>query len=104
MHDGLGQFSANIPASWWQTVIPDEEGLKESEYFRITVECRREADGEAVPVRFRLGERTVAVADISDRWLARDHRYFKIGTESGATYILRHDVERDTWEIVLFRA
>jgi hypothetical protein len=78
--------------------------LDDGRYFQVAVECRREADGEAVPVQFKLGGRTVFVTDISDRWLARDHRYFKISTESGTTYILRHDVERDIWEIVLFRA
>jgi hypothetical protein len=85
-------------------VNPREDESKDGEYFRVTVECRREADGEAVPVRFTLGERSVSVTDIADRWLARDHRYFKIRTESGSTYILRHDVERDIWEIVLFQA
>jgi hypothetical protein len=74
------------------------------EYFRVTVEYRREADGEEVPVAFRLGGRTVAVADIADRWFARDHRYFKLRTEAGSTYILRHDVARDIWEIVVFHA
>ncbi len=34
-----------------------------------------------------------------DRWLSPEHRYFKcLGADSG-TCILRHDVQRDRWEI-----
>lgn len=38
-----------------------------------------------------------------DRWLAPDHRYFKV-RGGDATYILRHDVTADAWELVLFTA
>jgi hypothetical protein len=81
-----------------------EEDLREAGYFRVTVDCGREANGEEVPVRFKLGEKEALIAEVSDRWLAKDHRYFKITTESGASYILRHDIARDIWEIVAFRA
>lgn len=36
------------------------------------------------------------------RWLAPDHRYFKLRVQDGATYILRHDVISAAWELVLF--
>ena len=39
-----------------------------------------------------------------DRWLAPDHRYFKILGDDGATYIIRHDSVSGLWELVLYRA
>ncbi len=36
---------------------------------------------------------------VLDRWLAPDHRYFKVRGDDGGVYILRHDAERDVWEL-----
>ena len=36
------------------------------------------------------------------RWLAPEHRYFKVRGEDGATYILRHDVPSGAWDMVSF--
>lgn len=85
--------------------MPQDERIPAgSRYFQVTVECRRDPVGEAVPAQFKLGEGLVEVAEILDRWLAHDHRYFKIGAKSGATYILRHDIASDLWEVVVFHA
>jgi hypothetical protein len=85
-------------------VISGRQAAQEGRSFSVAVDCERTPEGEEVPVRFRLGRRTVAVKEVSDRWLARDHRYFKITADTGTTYILRHDVVTDVWEIVMFRA
>jgi hypothetical protein len=42
------------------------------------------------------------VADVLDRWLAPDHRYFKVRGTDGAIYILRHDANSGDWELTLF--
>jgi hypothetical protein len=44
------------------------------------------------------------VAEELDRWLDPEHRYFKVRGDDGDTYILRHDVPRDGWELTLFNA
>ena len=54
------------------------------------------------PRRFWLGERSVAVAEILDRWLSPDHRYFKVRGDDGGSYILRYDTLADRWELTLF--
>lgn len=56
-----------------------------------------------VPLRFRLGRRSVEVVDILDRWPGANHTYVKLRGEDGATYILRHDQERGSWQLVLFQ-
>ncbi|UCH53263.1 MAG: hypothetical protein JSW09_00100 [Pseudomonadota bacterium] len=70
--------------------------------FEIKVECYAGYRGEQEPRRFWFGERAVAVSEILDRWLAPEHRYFKVRGDDGATYILRHDTGHDRWELTLF--
>ncbi|MEE8532035.1 MAG: hypothetical protein V3S95_00645 [Alphaproteobacteria bacterium] len=68
----------------------------------VRVECYAGYRGEETPRRFFLGERAVDVVEVIDRWLAPDHRYFKVVGDDRATYILRHDVVTARWELTLF--
>lgn len=69
---------------------------------RVRVECYAGYRGEETPRRFFLGARAVAVREVVDRWLAPDHRYFKVTGDDRSTYILRHDLESGAWELTLF--
>jgi hypothetical protein len=74
---------------------------------RVQVECYAGYRGEETPRRFRVGSdqnRQVEVAEVLDRWLAPDHRYFKVLGDDGALYILRHDVTTWEWELTLFQS
>ena len=68
----------------------------------IRVDCYAGYRGEETPRRFFIGERRVEAARVIDRWLARDHRYFKVEGDDGAVYILRHDVPSGHWELTMF--
>jgi hypothetical protein len=68
----------------------------------IVVECYAGHRGEETPRRFTLGSRAIEVTEVQDRWLAPDHRYFKVLGDDGATYILRH-AEPGDWELVLYQ-
>ena len=68
----------------------------------LRVDCYSGHRGEETPRRFTLGERRVEVADVIDRWLGPDHRYFKVKGDDGAEYILRHDHETQRWELILY--
>jgi len=70
----------------------------------IDVECYAGHRGEETPRAFRLGDRRIEVARVLDRWLAPDHRYFKVACESGDIFIIRYDVNDDRWELIMFRA
>jgi hypothetical protein len=70
--------------------------------FQIRVVCYCGYRGEETPRHFYLGERRVEVAEVVDRWLAPDHRYFKIRCPDGEVYILRHDSLTDSWEMVMY--
>lgn len=68
----------------------------------VLVECYAGHRGEEEPRRFYFGNRPVDVLEILDRWLAPDHRYFKVRGDDDGIYILRHDVVNDRWELTLF--
>ena len=70
---------------------------------KIKVECYAGHRGEESPRSFRIGDRRIEVAEVSDRWISPDHRYFKVIGDDGATYILRHETETWTWELTYFQ-
>ena len=70
-------------------------------WHELSVECYAGYRGEEAPVRFRLADRLIEIDEVLDRWLAPDHRYFKVRTAEG-TYILRHDTTSGEWELVSF--
>jgi len=48
-------------------------------------------------------EPEIEIAEVVDRWLAPDHRYFKVRDVDGDFYILRNDVASERWELTFFR-
>ena len=71
---------------------------------RIEVDSMSGVAGAPEPRSFLLGSRRIGVLEILDRWLSPAHAYFKVRTDDGALYILRHDVPTRQWEMTLFRA
>jgi len=57
----------------------------------IRVECYAGYRNEEEPRAFWLGERRLEVAELVDRWLSPEQRYFKVRASDGDFYILRHD-------------
>ena len=66
---------------------------------KIQVECYAGYRGDEEPRAFTLGETRLAIAAILDRWLAPEHRYFKVKAEDGRTLVLRHDTASGEWEL-----
>jgi hypothetical protein len=69
---------------------------------RIEVESDVDAGGEATPRRLRLGARAIDVVEVLDRWFGTGYAYVKLTAADGATYILRHDLPADSWELIMF--
>ncbi len=69
---------------------------------QIRVECYSGHRGEETPLRFWLQSRCVTVRKVMDRWLAPDHRYFKVLGSDGDIYILRHDPHGHRWDLTFF--
>jgi len=69
----------------------------------ITVDCYAGYRGEETPRTVRIGDNSVEVKDILDRWLSPDHRYFKFLGDDNAIYIVRHDHISQKWELIFFK-
>lgn len=71
---------------------------------RLTVHVAPALDalaGDDAPRCFFIGARRVEAEDVVDRWLAADHRYYKLLASDG-TYILRHDLPSGRWELTVY--
>lgn len=44
----------------------------------------------------------MTVVEVLDRWLAPEHRDFKLRGDDGGVYLLRHDVVREDWALTLY--
>jgi len=71
---------------------------------RIQVECYSGHRGMETPRCIRMATYKVNVKTVLDRWLAPDHRYFKVIGDDEATYIIRYDTARWEWELVFYQA
>ena len=69
------------------------------DYNRAYVECYAGYRGEEEPRRFTWCGDEIEVAEILDRWLDPDHRYFKVRGTRKNIYMLRHDTKTGVWEI-----
>lgn len=70
--------------------------------FPLKVDCEPAPGGEPVPRLLHVGAASVTVKSVVDRWSGRDHRYFKLLGEDGATYIVRHDLPTGLWELAFY--
>lgn len=56
------------------------------------------------PVRLKIGEQTLEIAEVEDRWYSPGETYFRIRVEGGDRYVLRHIEAQDTWTLEAYRA
>lgn len=52
------------------------------------------------PTSFVISERTLKVKECLDRWYGEGHAYFKLSADDGYSYIIRHDIFNEEWELV----
>lgn len=70
----------------------------------LHVESRPGPYGDMEPVAFLLGNQRIEVLQIVDRWIARDHSYFKVHASDRGLYILRFTPSERQWELTLFQS
>ena len=74
------------------------------EWTPIEVQCYSGYKGDETPRTLILEGRTLDVADVVDRWYQGGARpedpvldYFKVATQDGSSYLLRHDRRSGVW-------
>jgi hypothetical protein len=56
------------------------------------------------PRFLKLGETTLTIAQIEDRWYSPGETLFRVVTESGDRYLLRHLEAQDIWTLEGYRS
>ncbi len=69
---------------------------------KIRVECYSGYKGNESPVRFLLGDRTIQVEQVMDRWYGENGSYFRVLGNDKNLYILKGPIEEGSWELVSF--
>ena len=56
------------------------------------------------PRFLKLGNALVPIAEIEDRWYSPGETFFRVVTDSGDRYLLRHVEAQDQWTLEGFRS
>ena len=76
--------------------------MSEASQSVVRVVCYAGYRAEESPLRFYLGDRCIEVAEVLDRWLDPEHHYFKLRGDDKGIYILRHSIDEDRWELIMY--
>ncbi|MEE9542925.1 MAG: hypothetical protein V3V95_04000 [Thermodesulfobacteriota bacterium] len=66
----------------------------------IKVETYSGYKADERPTSFIIRERVLKVKECLDQWYGEGYAYFKVGADDGYTYIIRHEMNDDQWELV----
>ena len=67
----------------------------------VTVESYAGYKGEETPRAFVVDGIRLHVLDILRRWYSETHGYFRVRADDQYRYVLRHDLDRGDWELVM---
>ncbi|SLM49596.1 conserved protein of unknown function [Nitrospira japonica] len=67
----------------------------------VIVETYAGNKGERTPRSFTHGKMHRIVTDILDRWYTESHCYFRVRADDSLRYVLRHQLDEESWELVM---
>ncbi len=70
----------------------------------MRVECYAGYRADERPIRFALRGRVFEIIEVQDRWYSPGAAYFRVRTEDGDYFVLRHDEAQDVWSLDAFRS
>lgn len=70
----------------------------------LSVETYSGYKADERPLSFTLGDHRFTINEVIDRWLGTDDAYFKVMADDGNRYVLRHDLDLDTWDMVMMES
>jgi hypothetical protein len=68
-------------------------------WIRTKVRCLAGSRANERPISFLLDETEIQVRSVLESWREPDYLYFKVETEDGRAYELRHHEYQDHWEV-----
>ena len=71
---------------------------------QLEVECYAGYRGDERPVRLKMAERILEIAEVEDRWYAPGETFFRVRVDLGDRYVLRHREAQDVWSIEGYRS
>jgi hypothetical protein len=71
---------------------------------RIQVESYAGYRADERPLRLRLEQQVLEIAEVQDRWYSPGETYFRVVVANGDHYVLRHVEAQDVWSIEGFRS
>jgi len=90
------------PGSEQKTRPVGDDSVAYDARIKINVDCEAGYGGEETPVRFHLLGHPREITQVLDRWLVLRNRNFKVMGDDGGMYVLRHALDADCWEMVLY--
>ena len=66
---------------------------------KVQVESYAGYKADERPLRLKLGDRTLEIVDVEDRWYAPGETYFRVRVEGGDRYVLKHLEAQDVWSL-----
>lgn len=71
---------------------------------RVSVESYAGYKADERPRRLRLGEQTLEIVEVEDRWYSPGETYFRVQVKGGERYVLRHVEAQDVWSLEGYRS
>jgi hypothetical protein len=70
----------------------------------VSVESYAGYKGDERPLRLKLNEKVLEIAEVEDRWYSPGQTYFRVRAEDGDRYLLRHVEAQDVWSLEGYRS
>ena len=70
----------------------------------MRVECYAGYRANQRPTRFILRGRAFEILEVEDQWYSPHAIHFRVRTQDGDYFVLRHDETQDVWSLDAFRS
>ena len=70
----------------------------------VRVECYAGHKADERPLRFFLDGHKYEINLIDDQWYSPGAAWFRVRTDDGNVYVLKHDEGQDSWALEAYRA
>lgn len=70
----------------------------------LRVECYAGYRADQRPLRFALRGHIFEITEVQDQWYSPGAIYFRVRTDDGDYFVLRHDEGQDVWTLDAFRS